>query len=106
MVRILHVNDQVRLVPHGFKEIEARISLGSIHINSILVEAIYHTERHSQWFPISVNLEYQLETACGEYLYRGIIPDHLIHGPHYLVRVRPNHSEFVNTFEMPLVTQT
>jgi starch phosphorylase len=105
-VRILHVNDQVRLMDPGYKEIEVKLTLGSIHVSSVIVEAVYHEERDNQWFPIRVPLEYQSETANGEYIYSGRIPDYLIHGPHYLVRVRPMHPEFAQTFEMSLVAKS
>lgn len=106
MVRILHVRDQAEPEKQGFKEIEVRVALGSIHIRSVTVEAIYYTENNNQWLPTSVTLAYHLQIHNGEYLYRGVIPEHLIHGPHFLVRVRPRHNEFVATFELPLVTST
>jgi starch phosphorylase len=105
-IRIIGVNDQVKLLDGGYKEIEARVALGMIHIRNVTVEAIYHEEREGKWFAIPVTLEFKAEAGNGDYIYRGQIPDFLIHGPHYLVRIRPIHPEMAHTFEMPLLVKT
>ena len=38
--------------------------------------------------------------------YKATIPSHLVHGPHFSIRVRPISSNFAHSFELSLVTST
>ena len=106
LVRVVAINDSVQLFDDGSKEISAQIALGSIQPRNVTVEAIYHEEKAGQWFAIGVPLTFKTKTENGEYEYRCEIPAYLVHGPHYLVRVRPIHADFAHVFEMSLMTRT
>ncbi|OCT16780.1 alpha-glucan phosphorylase [Paenibacillus pectinilyticus] len=88
------------------KEITAQIQFGPIWPQDTAVEVIYYEENDESWEQKMI-----LMTPIGELLdqtqsFQATIPSHLIHGPHFSIRVRPISTNFAHSFELSLVTST
>jgi starch phosphorylase len=88
------------------KRVTAAIFFGPIWPPDTAVELIYYEENGGAWDPVVVQMEQVQELENKTYLYQSAIPAHLIHGPHFSVRVRPISPSFVHAFELPLVAST
>lgn len=90
----------------SFKEITVDIRFGPIWPPDTTVEIIYYEENGGAWDQVVVPM-LPLEELSGQtHRYKASIPAHLLHGPHFSVRVRPISSNFIHPFELPLVTST
>ncbi|MBD0383504.1 alpha-glucan family phosphorylase [Paenibacillus sedimenti] len=88
------------------KEVTADVLFGPIWPPDTVVEIIYYEEHNGAWNQIVVPMKPAGEPADQTQKYKAAIPGHLVHGPHFSVRVRPVSSNFVHDFELPLVTST
>ncbi|MEW9700617.1 alpha-glucan family phosphorylase [Paenibacillus sp. SI8] len=92
--------------PPSTKEITAKVFFGPIWPQDTMVEVVYYEENQGAWDQIIVPMGPAGEVIDQVQAYRAVIPAHLIHGPHFSVRVRPVSSNFAHAFELPLVTST
>lgn len=90
----------------GKKRIEVNVQIGPFALENVIVEAVYHGEVDGRWFAIVEKLNHVAVKDGHLNTYEGYIPAHLVHGPHYYVRVRPDHSSFGHAFEMPQIART
>ncbi|MFD0696004.1 alpha-glucan family phosphorylase [Paenibacillus sp. GCM10027628] len=88
------------------KEITADVLFGPIWPPDAAVEVIYYEEQGGAWKQRVVPMEPVGEVVEQTQKYHATIPSHLVHGPHFSIRVRPVSSNFVHDFELPLVTST
>ncbi|NEW08416.1 glycosyltransferase family 1 protein [Paenibacillus sp. SYP-B3998] len=88
------------------KEITADILFGPIWPLDTIVETVYYLENSGSWQQVIVPMDPTGELIDQTQKYTATIPSHLVHGPHFSVRVRPISSNFAHTFELPLVTST
>ncbi|UJF32332.1 alpha-glucan family phosphorylase [Paenibacillus hexagrammi] len=92
--------------PPAKKEITADVYYGPIWPPDTAVEIIYYEEKDGSWEQMIVNMQ-----PTGDFLeqiqrFKASIPAHLIHGPHFSVRVRPISPNFIHSYELPIVTTT
>jgi starch phosphorylase len=88
------------------KRIEAIVQVGFFELKNIIVEAVYHGEVDGRWFPIIEKMEHVGVKDGHLNVYAGLVPAHLVHGPHFYVRVRPDHANFGHDFEVPNIART
>jgi len=88
------------------KDITADVVFGPIWYLDAAVEVVYYEEVGGAWVQRVIPMEPVGESSGQTQRYRASIPSHLVHGPHFSVRVRPTSSNFVHAFELPLVTST
>jgi starch phosphorylase len=90
----------------GKKRIEVNVQIGPFALENVIVEAVYHGEVDGRWFAIVEKLNHVAVKDGHLNTYEGYIPAHLVHGPHYYVRVRPDHKSFGHAFELPHIART
>ncbi|MNQ82051.1 hypothetical protein D3C85_970930 [compost metagenome] len=114
-VRIMHIDDladkstsEVPLaeIPPSTKVISAQIHFGPIWPQDTAVEVIYYAEIGETWEQKIVGMAPVGELIEQSQSFQATIPAHLIHGPHFSIRVRPISSNFAHSFELSLVTST
>ncbi|MDQ0919747.1 alpha-glucan family phosphorylase [Paenibacillus sp. V4I5] len=88
------------------KEITTQIHFGPIWPQDTAVEVIYYEENGETWEQKIIPMEPIGELIEQMQSYKATIPSHLIHGPHFSIRVRPISSNFAHSFELSLVTST
>lgn len=114
-VRIISIDDHadnltsdvpLAEIPPSTKVVTAHIQFGPIWPQDTAVEVIYYEENDELWEQKMI-----LMSPIGELIeqtqsFQATIPSHLIHGPHFSIRVRPISSNFAHSFELSLVTST
>lgn len=88
------------------KEITTQVHFGPIWPQDTAVEVIYYEENDEKWEQKIIPMEPTGELIEQKLSFKATIPGHLIHGPHFSIRVRPISSNFAHSFELSLVTST
>ncbi|MCY9660809.1 alpha-glucan family phosphorylase [Paenibacillus chondroitinus] len=88
------------------KEVSAQIYFGSIWPQDTAVEIIYYEDNGEKWEQRIIPMESSGELIEHVQSYKASIPGHLVHGPHFSIRVRPISTNFAHSFELSLVTST
>ncbi|WNR45577.1 alpha-glucan family phosphorylase [Paenibacillus roseipurpureus] len=88
------------------KVITAHIHFGPIWPQDTAVEVIYYEENGELWEQKMVLMSPIGEIVDQAQRFQATIPSHLIHGPHFSIRVRPISNNFAHSFELSLVTST
>lgn len=88
------------------KEITAQVHFGPIWPQDTAVEVVYYEDNGETWEQRIITMEPSGELKDYIQCYKATIPGHLIHGPHFSIRVRPISANFAHSFELSLVTST
>jgi starch phosphorylase len=88
------------------KEVTADISFGPVWFLDTVVEIVYYESNNEGWEQVIVPMKTAGEADQPIQRYTASIPSHLLHGPHFSVRVRPVSANFSHSFELPLMTTT
>ncbi|MDR6881633.1 alpha-glucan family phosphorylase [Bacillus sp. 3255] len=88
------------------KEVSAQVHFGPIWPQDTAVEVIYYEDIGDTWEQRIITMEPSGELTEGIQSYKATIPGHLVHGPHFSIRVRPVSPNFAHSFELSLVTST
>ncbi|WP_244208898.1 alpha-glucan family phosphorylase [Paenibacillus ferrarius] len=88
------------------KEITAQVHFGPIWPQDTAVEVVYYEEHAGDWKQKIVSMEPSGELTDQMQSFKATIPGHLVHGPHFSIRVRPISANFAHSFELSLVTST
>ncbi|WP_246320455.1 alpha-glucan family phosphorylase [Paenibacillus qinlingensis] len=115
-VRIMNIDDDhadkstsdipLDEIPPGTKEITAQIHFGPIWPQDTAVEVIYYAENGETWEQKIILMAPIGELIEQSQRFQATIPSHLVHGPHFSIRVRPISTNFAHSFELSLVTST